>query len=235
MRALSSLVLAAALAGGGCASVLERTNRIAFGFNEALDRGVLRPTSSLYAAAVPAFVRRRVAGVFDNLAALDTILNDLLQGKLAQAGEDTARFVCNTTAGVGGMFDVAAGLGLEEHQEDFGQTLGAWGAGAGPYLVLPLFGPSSARDAPGIAVSLLTSPLTWIDEEVGLPLRLLSTVDRRARAQGALDARDASALDPYVFTREAYLRRREHLVRDGAPPPGASEQDQDLLEEAARL
>lgn len=219
---------------GSCASLVERSNRFMFGLNDGIDCALLRPASHVYTNVVPSFLRTAVSNVFDNLGELDTILNDLLQGKLGQAGNDTARFAVNTTLGLGGLLDVAQGMELERHEEDFGQTLGVWGAPPGPYLVLPLFGPSSVRDAAMIPFSIVTNPLTWVDRRtVRTSAQVLNAVDQRSRRSGDLRRRDESAADRYLFTREAYLQRRAFQVQDGAPADEESEEElEKLLEEA---
>ena len=208
-----------ALLSLGCRAALERTNRIVFAFNDRVDKALLAPASHVYQAAIPSLVRKGVSNFFDNLRSLDVIVNDLLQGKLAQGGSDTKRFLVNSTLGLGGILDVATAYGLEQHDEDFGQTLGRWGVGAGPYIVLPILGPTTLRDVPGIPVSVGLDPQTYVDDSsLRVPLRVFDAVDQRARAEGALAVRDESALDRYLFTREAFLQRRLFLIHDGAPP-----------------
>ena len=133
------------------------------------------------------------------------------------------RFVVNSTLGIGGLFDVSTGLGLERHEEDFGQTLGAWGMGAGNFVNLPLFGPSSVRDVPGLVVDAFTNVMTYVSLPV-LPLTALEMVNTRAELTDVIELRD-QALDPYAFTREAYLQRREFLIHDGNPPLDAFDEE----------
>jgi phospholipid-binding lipoprotein MlaA len=244
---LRAAALFLALVLGSCAAarpdrdppVLGRINRYVDEVNLALDRALLGPLAELYAGLVPGFLRRRVSSFFANLGYLDVVLNDLLQGKLRQGGRDAARFLVNSTAGAGGLFDVATDLGFEEHDEDFGQTLGVWGLESGPYLVLPVLGPSSARDAWRWPVSVLTNPLSWSDDQdLQLSLRLLSAAEQRDRFAGRLAERDRSSIDPYAFTRSAYLQRREFLVHDGDPPARPEqgpEGELDLLDELEGL
>jgi phospholipid-binding lipoprotein MlaA len=236
-RSLSGLaVLLAAWCSSGCAATLEKTNRVVYWANETVDEGVFQPITKLYLGVVPRPVRTMVSNFVDNLSYLDTVLNDFLQGKAKQGGEDLGRFLANTTLGVVGLFDIATELGLEEHDEDFGQTLGVWGLPSGPYLVLPLFGPSTVRDVPGIIVTSVTTPVVLLrpvvllsESALVVPVQAVSAVDLRARAQGDLEARDASAIDPYVFTKEAYMQRRAFLVHDGRVPEEDSKREFESL------
>ena len=169
-------------------------------------------------------VRERVDNFFDNLQAPGFILNDLLQGKAAGAGRQTARFVVNTTVGLLGLFDPAeAWLGLAPRSEDFGQTLGVWGVESGPYVVLPLLGPSSGRDVTRYPVAYYTNLLTYatLDTLTFGTLTAVEVVNARARAERAARFRDDAAVDPYLFTRSAYRQYRRDQVFDGNPPPEA--------------
>jgi phospholipid-binding lipoprotein MlaA len=208
------LVCASALLAHAC----EATNRIFYDLNEGLDAGVFRPAATIYTKLTPKPLRQGVSNVFDNLGYLDTVLNDFLQGKLCQGGRDGARLLINTTAGIGGIFDVASKWGYGENQEDFGQTLGVWGLGQGPYIVLPVLGPTTLRDLPGKGFTEVTKALVYFNDEFFDDVVVIEVLDRRSRLAGALEARDRSAADPYVFTREAYLQRRLFLVYDGKPP-----------------
>ena len=192
----------------------EPTNRSFYAFNDAVDQALLEPTANLY-LKLPGGVRDSIHNFLDNAAYPGTVLNQFLQGKFEPAMEGTARFVFNTTLGIGGLFDVATGMGLERQEEDFGQTLAVWGSGDGNYINYPVLGPSSVRDTPGIVVGVLTDVLTYV---AAFPMALLEMVDTRARLASAARIRDESALDPYVFTREAYRERRAFLVHDGNPP-----------------
>ena len=156
-RAATTLILFVALACGvpACAKV----NRFIYRANRVVDRVILRPVARGYEKIVPKTIRHGVSNFFDNLTYVNVILNDFLQGKFRRGTRDTARLVVNTTVGIGGVLDVAKKMGLEEHDEDFGQTLGVWGMGPGPYFVLPLLGPTTVRDAPGILFGAATNPL----------------------------------------------------------------------------
>ena len=223
----------AVLALSGCATTMtdsgdpadpwEPVNRKTHALNDGLDRALLKPVSGLY-LKLPGGVRNSVGNFFDNAAYPGTAVNQLLQGKLRLAVEDSMRFAFNSTLGVGGWFDVATGFGLERHEEDFGQTLAVWGVEEGSFINYPLFGPSSIRDTPGIAVAVLTDVVTYV---ALFPVTLLDLVDARANLDSAIRLRDESALDPYVFTREAYRQRRSFLIHDGNPPLDDFEDDEE--------
>lgn len=218
------------MALGGCASnpsdpndPLEPLNRDFDALNNHLDRTILSPIATTYIETVPEGMRQGVSNFFDNLDEPHNLLNDLLQGKVGDAMTDAGRFVINSTIGVAGLFDVASDMGLERNDEDFGQTLGVWGVDEGAYLVLPGRGPSSTRDVWDIPVGLLTDPFTYADIGlVGLiPLNAMAVLDTRARLDSAIRIRNESALDPYIFTREAYRQRRIDQIYDGNPPDDA--------------
>jgi phospholipid-binding lipoprotein MlaA len=205
-------------AGQTAGDPFERFNRHVFAFNDGLDRAVLKPTAQAY-SKLPEGVRDCVGNVFANLAEVPNAVNDLLQGKPASAVSDVCRFVINSTVGLAGCFDVATKIGLTRNQEDFGQTLGRWGAGPGAYLVLPLFGPSDVRDAFGKVADIFTDPLDYLTplshRYVGTGVRI---VDLRASVLDAEKIVEGAALDRYSFLRDAYLQRRRNLVYDGEPP-----------------
>jgi phospholipid-binding lipoprotein MlaA len=206
----------------------EGWNRRVFAFNDAIDRRVMKPVSEGYLKVVPSPIRTVVTNFFDNLMYINVFLNSYLQGKGKQGYADMGRFLINSTLGLGGLIDIASDLGIPKNEEDFGQTLAVWGFGEGPYLVLPLLGPSSFRDAPGYAFSAFTHPLTYYggDQIVSASLGALSVVDQRARVKGVFELINAAALDRYIFIREAYRQRRIFLIYDGHPPF-------DLLDDAA--
>ena len=219
---------ATTLAGhGDPADPWEPTNRVFYAFNDTLDKAVLGPVANLY-LKLPQGLRTSIHNFFDNAAYPGTVLNQLLQGKLDRAAEGSARFVFNTTFGIGGLFDVSTRFGLPRHEEDFGQTLATWGMDEGAHIHYPLLGPSSVRQTPGLVVEVLTDALTYV---AGLPLVLLEFVDERARMAAAIRVRDASALDPYVFTREAYRQQRDFLIHDGNPPLDDFDDDEENPEE----
>ncbi len=199
---------------------LEPLNRGIYTFNDAVDRAVLKPVAQGYRAVLPQLVRTGVSNFFSNLNDLTVILNGLLQLKLPQAASDTGRFLINTTIGILGLFDVATQLGLEKHNEDFGQTLGYWGIGSGPYLVLPFLGPSSFRDGVGRFVDTFSDVVLNIDHirtrNQFWGTRIVSDREHLLDSEKVLDT---AAIDRYAFIRDAYLQRRRSLVYDGNPPP----------------
>jgi phospholipid-binding lipoprotein MlaA len=201
----------------------ERANRQFYNFTDKVDRAVLAPVADAYIKHVPDPLQRSIGNFYDNLAYPNVILNDFLQGKVRQGFQDTLRFAVNSTIGLGGLFDMAGPMGLPQHDEDFGQTLGVWGVDAGSYLFVPLIGPSSYRDAPGIPVSVFSNLLfyagTVASSAVVAPITVLSIIDKRARLSGPMRIRDQAALDPYLFVREGFLQQRKHLIYDGDPPP----------------
>lgn len=239
--AIGRLALAAALVAqltlAGCASTggrtasgvhdpLEPLNRVVHGFNETLDDALLEPTARAYNAVVPDMFRFLIGNFFSNLGDFWTAGNQLLQGKPREAASDLARLVINSTLGFAGLADVASEMGFEKHREDFGQTLGRWGVGTGPYLVLPLLGPSSLRDGLGLQFDLAADPLLWSNslvagESVGRKNNLVAAriVDTRASLLRAGRVLEGAALDKYSFVRDGYTQRRRSLVWDGDPPP----------------
>lgn len=221
---LVGVLLAATLTG--CASQsnkdpLEGVNRGVYKFNDAADKAVIKPVAGVYKAIVPSPLRTGVNNFFGNLGTFVTAINDLLQFKFSKAMDDSGRFVINSTFGLVGILDVASWDNVPKNNEDFGQTLGYWGMGNGPYLVLPFLGPSSLRDTGGLVVdTALFDPLGYLDEPAARnSLYLLKLVDKRAQYLPASDLLDEAALDPYAFTRDAYMQRRESQVRDGESSP----------------
>jgi len=197
---------------------LQGMNRLFFGVNHLVDSFLFKPVAGAYVVVVPKPARQGVTNFYYNLTYPGVFLNDALQGKFHQSGNDFLRFLINSTIGIGGLLDVATGMGFERHDEDFGQTLAVWGVGDGPYLILPLFGPTTFRDAPGIGVSAVTNPAFYIDNDgIVIPLTVIQAIDRRARADQALETID-KAVDPYIFMREAYRQHRQFLIYDGNPP-----------------
>ncbi|HUP97647.1 MAG TPA: VacJ family lipoprotein [Usitatibacter sp.] len=224
MARLAALFFAALLLGG-CATTAENRdpweglNRKTFAFNETLDAAVLKPVAQGYVKVVPAFAREGVSNFFDNLEDLGTGLNQFLQGKPRDGAGDLGRFAVNSVLGVFGLWDIATPLGLEKHYEDFGQTLGVWGVQSGPYLVLPLLGPSSARDAPAKIVDPSWYYSDYVrPESIYWGLWALDKIRVRAGLLQAESTLEAAALDKYTFIRDAWLQRRRSQVYDGNPP-----------------
>jgi len=214
------------LALGGCASTgnprdpLEPINRGIYHFNDGVDNLIVKPAAEVYRGVLPQFARTGVSNFFSNIGDVIVALNNLLQGKFLQAASDVGRIVVNTTAGLLGVLDVATEIGLEKHNEDFGQTLGYWGIGNGPYLVLPFLGPSTLRDTVGLVGDYKTNPITYVDPTRDRnALYGLFFLSRRAELLDTSKILETAALDPYEFLRDAYLQRRRNLVYDGAPPP----------------
>ncbi len=199
---------------------LERFNRAVFSFNEHFDKYILKPVARGYDAGVPVAVKLGITNFFGNLTQPVVVVNDLLQGKFQQSGQDATRFLINTTMGVGGLFDVAQGIDLPINTEDFGQTLGVWGVADGPYLVLPILGPSSVRDGLGWLADQFIYPLNYHDDRAVIwGGRSLDIVDARARFLPSDEVlRQAAGDDKYLFVREAYRQRRRNLIYDGNPP-----------------
>jgi phospholipid-binding lipoprotein MlaA len=218
----------AALAG--CAAApsredpLEPMNRAMFEVHEVADKFVMKPVVDVYTAVVPKLVRLGVSNFFNNIDDLFSGINALLQGKPDKAGDDFGRVLLNTFV-LGGIFDVASDLGIERGGEDFGQTFGVWGFPQGPYLFVPIVGPTTFRDGTGLLVRVYAGPVGFIpDVAVRNSLYGVGAVDVRVRVGDALSIADTAALDKYRFIRNAYLQRRRYLVYDGKPPPEKEEE-----------
>ncbi|MBL8265856.1 MAG: VacJ family lipoprotein [Steroidobacter sp.] len=222
-------LLLATLALVGCASAPGRTtnteryegfNRGVYKFNDTLDRAALKPVAKGYRKVTPQFIRTGVGNVLSNLEYPGTFINQFLQGKVVLGLKDTGRFLLNSTLGIAGIFDVATPLGLEKNDEDFGQTMAVWGVPSGPFLNLPLLGPSSMRDAPSRAFDWFTNPLQYTDLpwEAEWSERVINVVHSRAELL-PLDETLKRTYDPYVFIRDAWVQQREFNIFDGNPPP----------------
>jgi phospholipid-binding lipoprotein MlaA len=232
---LHLLTLLVALMLSACATVqnnhdpIEPVNRVSDTINDSIDRISLKPAAQGYTAIVPKPMRLAVSNFYDNATYMNTVLNDFLQGKGGQGAQDFLRFLINSTLGIGGMVDVASSMGLERHQEDFGQTLATWGVSQGAYIVYPLLGPNSVRNTPDFLTATATDPLFWagfaLAPYVTIPVAVLKYIDKRAQLLEASDMRDELALDPYVFTREAWRQNRDYMIYDGHPPTPASNKD----------
>lgn len=208
---------------------MEPLNRGLYEVNNAIDAVALRPAAVVYRTLVPGPVREGVRNVLGNLRAPTILMNDLLQGEMDRAGRTASRFLINSTLGLGGILDVAEWqFGIRGHGEDFGQTLATWGLGEGPYLFLPLLGPSNVRDLAGAGVDAVASPWFWFGQgEVVEILRWVRTgmtvLDAREGVLDTLDTLYATSLDPYSTLRSAYRQRRANEIRNtGTPAPEAA-------------
>jgi phospholipid-binding lipoprotein MlaA len=230
-RAMATLAaMAAALLLGGCAmgpardDPFEPFNRAMYAVHEPIDTHVVRPFIDAYTKYTPAPLRMALSNFFNNIDDLFSAINDGLQGKPDKMGNDLGRVVINSGLGLGGLIDIASQAGVERGNEDFGQTFGVWGIDQGPYLFIPLFGPTTVRDGSGWIVRLYTGPTGYIPD---VPTRNviygLGTIDARYQAQDAVSFVDDAALDRYAFIRRAYLQRRLYQVYDGNVPPQKEE------------
>ena len=236
MKQITLLLLAGLLCG--CATTRQATapaagdpwehwNRSVYGFNQTLDRAVAKPVATAYTKVTPPPVRSALANFLSNIVYPGVILQDALQLKPVHFARDTGRLVVNTTVGIGGLFDPATTLGLEANNEDFGQTLGYWGVPAGPYMMLPLLGPSTLRDTVGTVGDHFGQPESHLKNKLlGWGLSGARLVDRRASLLGT-DAALARYMDPYAFIRNSYLQRRQFLIYDGNPPEQPFEEQTD--------
>ncbi len=236
LRVVTLALLGLALAG--CvttgtpdpADPLQSMNRGIYRFNESIDRAALKPVAVAYRDHTPSWFRTGVGNFYQNLSTPASAVNNLLQGKPVAAAQDTLRFIINTTLGWGGVLDVASGAALPVHDEDLGQTLGKWGVPPGPYLMVPLLGPSTARDLPTRVVTTVLQPLYWFDTgNARWGSLALSIVDTRASLL-PLDETLDGVYDKYGFIRNAYLQRRQYQVHDGNPPEEPL--DEEPLDEA---
>jgi phospholipid-binding lipoprotein MlaA len=195
----------------------ENLNRKVFVVNQVFDQVLLKPVAKGYSNYAPDFIQTTIGNFFGNLADVWTAVNNFLQGKPREGIQDTGRVAVNTLFGVAGLADVATKLGLPKHQEDFGQTLGVWGVKPGPYVMLPLFGPSTMRDALAKPLDLYADPLNLsTSADVEYSLRAMRLVDDRARLLPTTDMIEKVALDPYQFVRDAHFQQREARVNDAS-------------------
>jgi phospholipid-binding lipoprotein MlaA len=233
MRIVAALL--AAWLAAGCTAMTDRAeaydpwegmNRKTFAFNDALDRAVMKPIAKGYEAIAPAPVRQGVNNFFGNLEDVGTSLNNILQGKIGEGLSDAGRVVVNTVIGIAGLFDVATGMGLEKHEEDFGQTLGVWGVAPGPYFVIPLLGPSTMRDAPARFVDPQWYWARYLDNDtLYWSIWGFDKVRIRANLFKAEGVLDEAAIDKYTFIRDAWWQRRRNQVYDGNPPREKDEEE----------
>jgi phospholipid-binding lipoprotein MlaA len=198
---------------------LESFNRGVFGFNDVVDRAVIKPTATVYRDVTPDWFRKGVGNFFANLGDVWSVVNNALQLRGRDTGDSLGRVMVNTTIGLGGLVDVASDLNIERHSADFGLTLGRWGVGAGPYVVLPLLGPYTLREVAALPVDQQGNLVNHIaDDPTRYGLTILNVVDLRAKYLRAGDVVEGAALDKYSFTRDSYLQRQRNRVYDGNPP-----------------
>ena len=223
--ALAMLAMLAGMLATGCATSsnprdpYEQFNRAMFKFNDAVDRTALKPTATVYKAVVPGFVQTGIGNFFGNLSDVWSAANNLMQGKGEAGMSDVTRVALNSTFGLGGLLDIASEAGLQKHNEDFGQTLGQWGVKPGPYLMLPILGPSTVRDTATLPIDIAADPWgykhpLWVRNS-GLALR---AIDQRAVVLDASNLMEEAALDRYDFIRDSFLQRRESRINDGEGP-----------------
>jgi len=241
------LLVAPLLLLGGCASgtrapderdPLEGMNRAIYSFNSGLDDVIIHPVVKGYNAVLPKPVKTGVSNFFGNFGDVVTTLNDVLQGKFVQGLEDGSRVLWNSTLGIGGLFDPASSMDLPKHREDFGQTLGVWFSkdDPGPFLVLPVLGPSSFRDGVGLIGDIYTWPTFWLFNNgyVTWGLAGVAYIDVRSRLMDSEGLLETAAVDPYAFYRDAYFQHRRNLVWDGdAPDLDDDTFEDDFVPEAA--
>jgi phospholipid-binding lipoprotein MlaA len=205
---------------------LEPTNRVFYAINNGIDTVILAPVARGYRYVVPAGVRRPVHNVLANITSPVLLANDVMDAKPRRAGDTFMRFLINTTAGAGGLFDVASGWGYPAHDADFGQTLALWGLGEGPFLFLPVLGPSNPRDATGFAGDILLDPLTWASfggsRTLGYSRYIVGAVDARERVLDPVDQIKKTALDPYATFRSLYRQHRRSQIEQTREDKGAT-------------
>ncbi|GAA0527038.1 phospholipid-binding lipoprotein MlaA [Rhizomicrobium palustre] len=218
---LITLFLAGCAAGPTKEDPYEATNREVFAFNLAVDRLALKPTAERYVAVVPESARNGVHNFLDTLQQPIVFANDMLQGSPSRAGETASRFLINATLGLGGLVDAAGRIGISGHEEDFGQTLAVWGAGEGPYLMLPFLGPSNPRDVAGRLGDTALDPTMYIRIKRHIlwsGVRMYGTIlDARARNLEALEGIERDSLDYYATVRSLYRQHRASEIRNGMP------------------
>jgi phospholipid-binding lipoprotein MlaA len=217
---ITAILLAIAITG--CSTVsnkdpLEGFNRGVYKFNDVADKAVFKPVAGAYKAVTPSPVRTGVNNFFANLNTVITTFNQVLQFKFGKAAESAGRFVINSTVGIFGLIDVASIDAIKKHDEDFGQTLAYWGVSDGAYLVLPIIGPSTTRDAGGLLVDTFGfNPIGYVKNPRSRNVLLgMKIIDKRAELLPGSDLLDEAALDPYAFMRDAYFQRRHHQINDG--------------------
>ncbi len=226
----------------GCASTsnnpedpYEGYNRAMFTFNEKVDKVALKPVAKVYKKVTPSFVQAGIGNFFGNISDVWIGANNLMQGKGGDGANDFARVMINSTLGVFGVFDIASEAGIPKHNEDFGQTLGKWGVGSGPYIVLPFFGPSTARDTVALPLDLYTDPWGQVYpvryRNAGIAVRV---IHKRATLLDAEKLVKGAALDRYQFMRDAYLQRRQSLINDNGTTADLPQYEEESSDEAPK-
>ncbi len=218
--ALAGAMLCACAAAPNKDDPFEPWNRAMYDVHQAVDSAVVKPVAQAYVAVVPELIRTGISNFFGNIDDFFTGVNNVLEGRGDQAGDDFGRVLLNTTMGVGGIFDLASMMGINKDKKDFGITFGKWGAPPGPYFFVPLFGPTTLRDGTGTVVRYFVGPIGYINN---IPVRNtlygIGYLDTRAQALSAESVLDTAALDKYRFLRNAYLKNRRFQIYDGKPPP----------------
>jgi len=219
LTSLALLQACATVANPDPRDPLESFNRGVFGFNDAVDRAVVKPVATAYRDVAPQWVRTGVGNFFGNLTDVWSVFNNALQMRGQDMGDSLGRVMINTTIGLGGLVDVASDLNIERHTSDFGLTLGRWGVAPGPYIVLPILGPYTLREVAALPLDQQGNLVNHIaDEGTRTGLTVLNVVDLRAQYLRAGDVVEGAALDKYSFTRDSYLQRQRNRVYDGNPP-----------------
>ena len=230
-RRIAAACIATALLAG-CAmgptreDPFEPMNRVSYKLHQQIDGKVIKPVAEAYVQYTPQIVRTAVSNFFGNIDDMFSFVNDVLQGKPDKAGHDLGRVITNTGFGLLGLIDIASDAGIPKGGEDFGQTFGVWGIDQGPYLFIPLFGPTTVRDGSGWLIRGYATPIAHINDAPTRDFLLgLNLLDLRASALQTESLVNQAALDPYTFIRRAYLQRRRYLVYDGQPPPEKEEEE----------
>ena len=225
LAACAAVFLSGCATSGNPKDPIEGFNRAMYSVHDGIDTVLLKPVATGYDAVLPDVVQTGVTNFFSNIGDIMISLNNLLQGKVADAGSDLGRVAINTTLGIGGVFDVASSEGIPKHDEDFGQTFGRWGVGEGAYVFLPILGPRTVRDTAGVWLDLWADPINFIDDvPVRNSLWALLAVNKRANLLPADKVIEEAALDKYSYIRDAYLQNRRNLVYDGNPPARSTDE-----------
>ncbi len=242
--ARTGAALLIALAASGCANMdqkdpYEKFNRSVFTFNDAVDRNALKPAATAYKTVVPHFMQTGVNNFFSNLSDVWSGANNVMQGKIERGVSDMTRVLINSTFGLGGVIDIASDAGLARHSEDFGQTLGYWGVPSGPYVMLPLLGPSTVRDTAGLPLDIAADPWGYgISARTQVIGTVVRVIDQRAVLLDATNLLEGAALDRYEFIRDGYLQQRKSKVFDGEgsrKEATAVRKDEDKVPDAAAI